>query len=228
MWIDDQILSRCHEKLVCEVFIPQQKMVVLGRSNQVTTEVNLDQCQTHGIQILRRRGGGGTVYLSEKSLVVSLGIWVKDYYDNSRYFQMINASLIQALVAVVPSFKLEQFKQQGISDITLFHKKVVGTSLFRSRNYLLYQASLLLFDCAEEMGLFLKHPSREPDYRGGRDHKDFVSCLSAHSDGFCFEGIEAKLQSALVAILTENFDTDWIAPVTTQMKHIVSIGCPST
>ena len=67
--------------------------------------------------------------------------------------------------------------QRGLSDIVSGDKKIAGTSLFRKKYLLVYQGSLLVdpeFDLIFEL---LKHPSREPDYRQGRDHKDFVTSL---------------------------------------------------
>ena len=45
MWIDDEIIQGSDNSLFYKVWVPQDKTVVLGRSNNVVTEVNLDYCQ---------------------------------------------------------------------------------------------------------------------------------------------------------------------------------------
>lgn len=177
MWIDDQILAASHRDLALEIWIPHEACVVLGRSNQLR-EVHVPHCEEDGIPILKRLGGGGTVLLSPSCLVVSLGLWVRDYYQNSRYFQLINQALIHCLAQGAPGYA---FNQRGHSDIVTGDKKCVGTSLFRSRNFLMYQASILLSLDIEAIERYLQHPSLEPDYRRGRTHRDFLVGLHALS-----------------------------------------------
>jgi lipoate-protein ligase A len=107
--------------------------------------------------------------------VVSLGCWVKEQFQNTLYFSLINQAVINSLGAVWPN--LNGLSQAGISDITMGDKKIAGTSLFRSRNYLLYQASLLVDLDRELVSRVLRHPTKEPDYRHGRSHGEFLTSL---------------------------------------------------
>lgn len=174
MWIDDQVLNECEQDLCIKTWIPQEPVVVLGRSNKRGTEANRERCEGDGVEILKRLGGGGTVILHEQCLVVSAGLWVKDYYKNDLYFKNLNQSLIDVFHSQIPG---AGFTQRGYSDVVLGDKKLVGTSLFRSRNYLLYQASILVDPRIDLMETYLRHPSAEPDYRQGRSHRDFVMGL---------------------------------------------------
>ena len=178
MWIDDQILVRAREDLVVHCFVPDANSVVLGCSNKPQLEVDQEFCQKAGIPVLRRYGGGGTVVLYPGCVVISVGVWVRDQYENAWYFRSLNQSVIDLLRELYPEHA-EGFGQKGISDITYDERKIAGTSLFRSKNYLLYQASLLV-DCDFELiSGCLTHPSREPEYRGGRPHKEFLFGLSS-------------------------------------------------
>ena len=177
MWIDDQVLKLYTKKIHSEIFIPRENAVVLGSGNDESLEVHKPACDKNGIPVLRRYGGGGTVVLYPGCLVVSAGCWVKEQFQNSMYFDFLNRAVIESLKQALPD--LPELSQAGISDIIHGGKKIAGTSLFRSRNYLLYQASVLVdldFDLVESV---LRHPSKEPDYRQGRRHSDFLTSLNA-------------------------------------------------
>lgn len=173
MWIDKQVMVEAEQDLSFKIFIPQETVVVLGQNNKVHEEVHENNCAKDGVDILRRKGGGGTVVLHEGCVVVSIGGWVKDYYDNSGYFKLLNQSVIDALAKEKP--QLSGLSQNGISDIVSGDLKVAGTSLFRSRNYFLYQASILIDPMLPLIEAYLQHPSKEPDYRGHRSHRQFVT-----------------------------------------------------
>ncbi len=71
---------------------------------------------------------------------------------------------------------------QGTSDLTFNNRKVSGNSLRCKRDWLLYHGTVIcknmnLSLIAECLG----RPAREPNYRRGRSHQDFVGCLPATS-----------------------------------------------
>jgi len=173
VWIDDQVIVECHKNLVSCIWVPSELLVVLGRSNQAAIEANTELCQADGVDILKRYGGGGTVLLHPGCLVVSVGAWVDSPYQNDLYFRLLNDSVIFTIQEVLAI----ELGQRGFSDIVFRDRKIAGTSLFRSRQYLLYQASILITDRIDDIEKYLKHPSKEPDYRQARKHKDFLSCL---------------------------------------------------
>lgn len=176
MWIDDQVLKNHDKKIHSEIFVPTGTVVVLGSGNDQALEVNVDACVASNVAILRRYGGGGTVVLYPGCVVVSAGCWVKEQFQNSFYFDLFNRAVIDSLAQKWKS--LGDLSQAGISDIVMDGRKVAGTSMFRSRNYLLYQASILVDLDRNLVSGLLNHPTKEPDYRKGRSHKDFLTCLT--------------------------------------------------
>lgn len=46
--------------------------VVMGRNQVAHAEINLDYCHTHGIDVVRRKSGGGCIYADEGNLMLSL------------------------------------------------------------------------------------------------------------------------------------------------------------
>jgi lipoate-protein ligase A len=219
MWIDDQILRRHDKRIHSEIFIPEETMVVLGSGNDPQTEVNLEACSLRSIQVLRRYGGGGTVVLYPGCVVVSTGCWVKDPFKNNFYFKLLNDAVKDALAAKWTS--LSGLSQAGISDIVMGEKKVAGTSMFRSRNYLLYQASILVGLDRTLVNSVLRHPTKEPDYRKGRSHADFLTSLmeieqTIKSAALVKDALENHLEENLLKHLADQL----IDPVTSQMPAL--------
>lgn len=208
MWIDKQVMVEARQDLTFKIFVPKDTVVVLGQNNKADKEVHEKNCAADGIPVLRRKGGGGTVVLHDGCVVVSIGGWVKDYYDNSAYFQRLNQSVIDALAAAEPLLK--GLSQNGISDVVWQDKKIAGTSLFRSRNYFLYQASVLVDPKLPLIEAYLQHPSKEPDYRGNRSHRQFVTgiqhidpSLAPFDAEACCEALQQHLPAATQAQLKD-------------------------
>jgi lipoate-protein ligase A len=211
MWIDDQVLKYYEHPVYTKIFAPDFFAVVLGSANDAGAEANLQACADQGVQVLRRYGGGGTVVLYPGCVVVSIGCWVKDQFSNSRYFKDINHALILALGRQWPA--LQQLAQAGISDIVFGEKKVAGTSLFRSRNYLLYQASILVDLDIELVGGLLRHPTREPDYRRGRAHADFLAGLADVDQSITSaDSVARSLDAYLPSVFHETLHEHLIQP----------------
>lgn len=176
MWIDDQILEQYEKPLAVGLWVPESPIVVLGSSNDPAVECHVESCTVDRVPVLKRYGGGGTVVLYPGCVVISIGCWVAEHFNNDRYFRMLNGALNACLGS---SFQFNApLSQNGISDLVAGDKKFGGTSMFRSRNYLLYQASLIVECDFELISRYLAHPSREPEYRRGRRHEDFLTGLS--------------------------------------------------
>lgn len=221
MWIDDQVLKYYEQAVCTKIFVPDFTAVVLGSANDADLEVNLKACADQGIPVLRRYGGGGTVVLYPGCVVVSIGCWVKDQFGNSRYFRDINHAVIKALGKQWPA--LQQLGHAGISDIIFGEKKVAGTSLFRSRNYLLYQASILVDLDIKLVGKLLRHPTREPDYRRGRPHSDFlVGLVDLDPSVASAAEVARALETYLSPVFIETLQDDLIHPETAQYSALAA------
>ena len=123
--------------------------------------------------ILRRRGGGCAVLLDPGNVVVSAALAARGIGDNLRHFARLSRWLIDGL----DRLGIHGLRQAGISDLAVGQRKVGGACIYRSRGLLFYTASLLVAPDLERMERYLRHPPREPDYRAGRRHRDFVGAL---------------------------------------------------
>ena len=220
MWIDYNVMQHCTEPLVVKAFVPSECSVVLGRANKSASECFEERCRADGVPIYRRAGGGGTVLLHAGCVVVSVGAWVTDYYSNKKYFGLLNDALIATLSEKWPIFS--RIQPRGLSDLAFGERKVCGSSLFRSRNYLLFQASLLVDSRIELIERYLTHPSREPDYRLGKAHRDFIGSLSTFGCEIDVAAVLKLMQGeVLLRHLKQRFSTELILPPKKQVADVL-------
>jgi lipoate-protein ligase A len=160
------------------VWQPAMTVIVLGQSNQAETAVHTEIALADGVMIYKRPTGGQTVILTPRTLVISVRL-ISEKLDNPLvYFKRINNVIIKSLT----NLGIENLNEKGISDIAIGEKKILGSSIYRKRNMVFYHAVLNISEDPEFIGRYLKHPSREPDYRIGRKHEDFVT--SIHLAGY--------------------------------------------
>lgn len=150
-----------------------QLAVVVGRSSRVAEEVDLAACREANVPVLRRASGGAAVVIGPGCLMYGV---VLDYRGREHLRQIDQAhrhvlgSLQTALCPLVP-----QLAQLGTSDLAIDGRKCSGNSLRCKRDHLLYHGTLLYGFDLSQIGRLLRAPPRQPAYRAGRDHGDFVT-----------------------------------------------------
>jgi lipoate-protein ligase A len=160
------------------VWQPTETVIVLGQSNQAETAVHTDLANQDRVPVYKRHTGGQTVILTPRTLVISVRL-ISEKLDNPQvYFKRINNVILSALA----SLGIAGLVEKGISDIAIGEKKILGSSIYRKKNMVFYHAVLNISETPEFIGRYLKHPVREPEYRIGRKHEDFVT--SIHLAGY--------------------------------------------
>ena len=177
------------------VYEPRRRVVVLGAAGDADADVYREQAAAAGVAIRRRRGGGGTVLLGPGQVVVALVTEVDHPYRNREYAHAINDWLIEAL----HGDGVRDIEQRGISDLAIAGRKIAGTSVFRRRRILFYQASLLVDNDPAEFERYLAFPRQVPDYRRGRGHAAFCTTLAAAGFPYRAAQVAALLQTAVAA-----------------------------
>ena len=152
--------------------------VVAGPACKPDREINLKQCELDGVGVVPRRGGGGTVVLCPGTVVLVVVGTRKKSEEIRAVFNRVHTELIDILHEVLPL----SIQQKGISDLAIDDKKILGSSLYLSREPFLfyYQSSLLVSADVSLFQKYLNHPPREPDYRAGRAHGKFCTTLAHH------------------------------------------------
>ncbi len=173
----DQAESDATSEEVLRVWQAEQPFVVLGRSSRVDQEVQIELARRESIPVFRRVSGGASIVADAGCLFYGLvlSLETRPYLrmlDEAHRFVM--TQLLFALQPFAPDLQLD-----GTCDLVLAGKKVSGNSVRMVRNWMLYHGTILLHSDLETMDRLLMHPPREPAYRQGRSHRDFVANLGA-------------------------------------------------
>ncbi len=176
---DEALLCQCEETGGDEIlrfWEPVQPFVVVGYANAVASEVNAAACQSAGVPIFRRCSGGGTVLQGAGCLNYALILRLTEtgpratITGTNQFVMERNRLALQSLLA-------GPVRIQGHTDLTLGPLKFSGNAQRRRRRYLLFHGTFLLRFDLDLIERCLAMPSRQPDYRASRPHRDFLTCL---------------------------------------------------
>lgn len=156
-----------------KVWIPEENGIVLGNSQKPEVELNLHHVHQTQIPIYKRKGGGGSVLLSPQGLCYGIRFKKNSKTSIHDYFEM-GTSILQNVLHTKFNLNAEM---RGISDLAIDKLKILGCSLYLPKGYALFLASVLVEDESELIEKLLAHPSREPDYRKGRTHSEFITSI---------------------------------------------------
>jgi len=170
------------------VFSPADIRVVIGRHQDPAREVHLAHARTDRIPVHRRASGGGAVVLAPGMVVIAVRLRpgpVPGRPDpapssaiSGGWPGLVNhaiAAAIHDVTGIAPTVR-------GLGDLAIndggAERKILGSSLRQTARLVAYLGVLLVDDATALMDRLLASPSREPDYRGGRDHGRFCTHLS--------------------------------------------------
>lgn len=165
---------------------PESHFAVVGYANHVAREVNVAACEAASIPIFRRCSGGGTVLQGPGCLNYSL---VARIQENSPLATITSANRHimernrQAIQSLLPARQIAgTIEVNGCTDLALVANdcslKFSGNAQRRKKDFLLFHGTFLLQFDISLIDKLLRMPSKEPAYRHGRAHKDFVTNLA--------------------------------------------------
>jgi lipoate---protein ligase len=152
---------------------PADYALVLGASCRLADDVHVDACRADGVPIFRRTSGGGTVVVGPGSLNVSVilpesaapGLSAVD-----RAHRYVLEWIARSIRRAGPAVTLE-----GRGDLVLDDRKCGGSAQRRLKRWFMVHCSILYDFPIERIVRYLAIPRRQPEYRQGRDHHEFLS-----------------------------------------------------
>jgi lipoate-protein ligase A len=165
---DNALLAAGEE--VLRFWESRETTVVLGRGNRAEDWVHADACVMDHVPVVRRDSGGGAVVLSAGCLNYSLVCSLERRPEWRNVAQSIE-DILRPLSAALGT----GFRKPG--DLVIQERKVSGCAQRRNASCLLHHGTLLYDFDAGLAERYLKMPVRQPDYRKGRSHREFLSNL---------------------------------------------------
>lgn len=149
--------------------------VVLGSACRIGDDVFEAACQADRVPLGRRASGGGTVLLGAGCLLFSL---VLPYHRDPSLREVLPSyRYILDIVAESLSALLPGIEKAGISDLASTGWKFSGNAQQRKRDHLLHHGTLLYAFDLPRVSRYLRAPPRQPEYRQGRSHEQFLRNL---------------------------------------------------
>lgn len=155
--------------------------VVLGYANKAAEEADLDACRTAGVPVVRRCSGGGTVLQGPGCVNYSVVLRIDSAPElgsitgANRYVMERNREAMARLLG-------REVRIEGHTDLAVGPLKFSGNAQRRKRDWLLFHGTILLDFDLSLVPKLLRHPTREPEYRAGRTHEEFVTTVPVTRD----------------------------------------------
>ena len=146
--------------------------VIYGRNQVLENEVNLEYCREHGVDIVRRKSGGGCVYSDLGNIMVS---YISRRGDVSEVFDRYMTALTEALRALgVPAEK------SGRNDILVEGRKVSGNAFHQLPDRSIVHGTLLYSTDLEALTEAIRPPVEKLQRHGVESVRQRVMNLSEY------------------------------------------------
>ena len=109
--------------------------VIFGRNQVLEDEVNLDYCHQHGIEVIRRKSGGGCVYSDKGNIMIS---FISRRGDVSEVFDRF----LSALTSCLCGFGVDAVRS-GRNDVLVEGRKVSGNAFHQLPDRSIVHGTLL-------------------------------------------------------------------------------------
>ncbi len=193
--VNEDLLDRYRQTgvPVYRLYEPPTLCAVLGASGKPAQDLLLEHLEADGVPWMKRRGGGGTVILGPGQVVLALVTTVESPFRNREYAAAINSWIVDSLALL----GVNGVHPEGISDLAIGEKKIVGTSLYRTRLVLFYQASLLVSNDISVFTRYLAMPTKVPEYRAGRSHEEFCTTIAREGYAVTVRDVIGAMESVV-------------------------------
>ena len=181
---DEALLDACEDGDAHELlrfWEPRKHFVVLGYSSRISSDVKLVPCRGAGVPILRRASGGGTVLQGPGCLNVTL-ILRAEARDELATITGTTAFILRRHKDALEPPLGRPVDIRGFSDLAIGGVKFSGNAQRRKRRCVLFHGTFLIDFDLPLVDRLLAIPSRQPDYRRNRPHREFLMNLPLPSD----------------------------------------------
>lgn len=171
--LEEWLMQRFDED--CFMLWRNEKSILLGKNQNVYSEINLPYAEKHGIKIVRRMTGGGTVFTDEDNIMFTFisNDGQQDFAD----FRKFTTPILEALQALgIPA------EFTGRNDLTIKGKKFSGNAQCRYGGKVLHHGTLMYQADISELMKALKVSKIKLQSKGVDSVKSRVTNICDHME----------------------------------------------
>ncbi|MEM3597216.1 MAG: biotin/lipoate A/B protein ligase family protein [Candidatus Bathyarchaeia archaeon] len=135
--------------------------VSIGKFQQINNEVHLENCRKHGVDVVRRITGGGTVYHDAEGEITYSVIANKEDLgakDISEVYTKIYSGIVKALQILGLKADFNEGNARACPNLTIAGRKISGSAQCHKTGTVLQHGTILLDVNLEKMFTFLRVP----------------------------------------------------------------------
>lgn len=147
--------------------------VIFGRNQMLESEVDADYCRSHGIEMYRRKSGGGCVYADEQNLMLSYVVQGDDVnlaFNN--FINMVVLLLRKLGIAATSTAR---------NDVLIDSHKVSGTACYKLPGHCIVHATLLYDTNMEHMTHAITPGPEKLQQKGIKSVRQRITLLKDHT-----------------------------------------------
>lgn len=147
--------------------------VIFGRNQLMESEVNVDYCRTHGIEMYRRKSGGGCVYADRSNVMLS-------FVSKEENVALTFNRFVNMLLLVLRRMGIEATSTTH-NDVMIGDRKVSGAAFYHLPGRSIVH-STMLYDTDMEHMLHAITPSKEKlESKGIKSVRQRITLLKDHT-----------------------------------------------
>jgi lipoate-protein ligase A len=162
--------------------------VIIGRNQDMASEVNLEYCQRHDIKVFRRKSGGGCVYADMSNVMLS-------YITASDEVQSTFSHYLQLMVGALKSMGIDATWSEH-NDIMIGNRKVSGNAFYHLPGRSIVHGTLLYDTNMQNMLHAIIPPREKLSKHGVASVRQRISLLSDHCS-LSLDGVKDMLRHTL-------------------------------
>lgn len=189
--------------------------VIIGRNQDVEAEVNMDYCMSNGVEVVRRKSGGGCVYSDMGNIMIS---YVSRRGDVSEVF----GKYLDALVVCLQTLGLDA-RKSGRNDVIVGERKVSGNAFHMLSDRSIVHGTLLYSTDFDALETSIRPPVEKLERHGVASVRQRVANLSEYLDRSVIGSVEA-LEEFLIRYFTDGeirLDAQQVAEIEEMSKKYI-------
>jgi lipoate-protein ligase A len=182
------------------VWTPRGRAVVIGIASKAGYEVRLERARAEGVPVRRRFSGGAAVLLSPEVVCFGLVFPYAAYEKAGSIggaYRLATSLVAKALGELGAEPVFEPPGDLAVRGRGMAERKIVGFAQARRRTAALVHGVAPVSLDGAELDRLLGPPAKEPAYRRGRPHSEFVTDLRTELGTRETAGVERALAEAL-------------------------------